>query len=349
MRKLRWGVIGAGGIADRRTIPEGILPASNAELVAVNSSTPASTRQVAEKYGVTSFDTADALLADPAVEAVYIATPNHLHRAQCLAAAAAGKHILCEKPLALTLDEARKIARAVSAAGVHLGKGYMMRHNVYHQHLKHLVESGELGTIVFARAQLTCWYPPIAGAWRQDMAQGGGGALMDLTVHCLDLLEMILGPIQEVSGYVNRRVHSYPIDDSNALLLKFHGGAIAFVDCAFNIPDEASENVLELQGSRGSVKARLTIGQGGGGDVQVCRVDDGAAYDASQDRPSGRYEPLSLDPVNPYLAQVEEFSDAVLTNRPPLVGIEAGLRGMQLVEAIRRAAESRKMEMVPAE
>jgi predicted dehydrogenase len=346
VQKLRWGVIGAGGIADRRTIPEGIIPAANAELVAVNSSTEDSSRKIGEKYGVRHYTAADALLADPDVDAVYIATPNHLHQQQCIAAARAGKHVLCEKPLALTLEETKTISAAVAEAGVKLGMGYMMRHNVYHQHLRQLVESGELGNIVFARAQLTCWYPPMDGAWRQELAKGGGGALMDLTVHCLDLLEMILGPIEEVSGYVEQRVHDYPVDDSNALLLKFKSGAFGFVDCAFNIPDEASENALELQGSRGCVKARLTIGQGGGGDVQVCQVGGGAGYDAAQTRPSGAYEPLVLDPVNPYLAQIEEFSDAVLSNREPAVGIKAGIRGMELVEAIRRAVQSRRMETV---
>jgi predicted dehydrogenase len=169
---------------------------------------------------------------------------------------------------------------------------------------------------------------------------------MDLTVHCLDLLEMLLGPIEEVTGYVARRVHDYPVDDCNALLLKFMNGTFGFVDCAFNIPDQASENVLELQGSRGSVKARLTIGQGGGGEVQICEVSQGTNYDAAQHRPSGRYEPLNLDPINPYLAQIEEFATAVLGGKQPPVGIESGIRGMELVEAVRRAAQSRKMEKV---
>lgn len=346
MQKLRWGVIGAGGIADRRTIPEGIIPARNAQLTAVNCSTESSSRKIGEKYGVTSYHDVEELMADSNVDAVYIATPNHLHKSQCIAAARAGKHILCEKPLALTLEETRDISAAVAEAGVKLGMGYMMRHNVYHQHLHQLVKTGQLGDIVFARAQLTCWYPPMDGAWRQDPVQGGGGTLMDLTVHCLDLLEMILGPIAEVSGYVEKRVHNYPVDDSNALLLKFKAGAFGFVDCAFNIPDEASENVFELQGSRGCVKARLTIGQSGGGEVQVCQVRREAGYDAGQSRPSGTYEPLVLEPINPYLAQIDEFSDAVLKNREPAVGIRTGIRGMELVEAVRRAVKSRCMEKV---
>jgi len=346
MRKLRWGVIGAGGIADRRTIPEGILPAPNTELVAVNSSSEESTRRIAAKYGVRGYAEAIELLGDVDIDAVYIATPNYLHKEQAIAAAVAGKHVLCEKPLAMTVEEAREIAEACREANVMAGVGFMMRHNVYHQYMKQMAASGELGKIIFARAQLTCWYPPIDGAWRQDPELGGGGVLMDLSVHCLDLLEMILGPIEEVSGYVTTRVHDYPADDTNALLLKFESGTFGFVDCAFNIPDEASENVLELQGSQGSIKARLTVGQSGGGDVQICQVCNTSGYDAVQTRPSGKYEPLTLEPVNPYLAQIEDFSAAVQENRQPTAGIEAGIRSMELVEAIRQATRHGRAEMV---
>lgn len=346
MQKLGWGVIGAGGIADRRTIPEGIVAAGNASLVGVVDAPPERGAAIAGKYGVLSYQAIDALLADPAVQAVYIATPNHLHREHCLAATAAGKHVLCEKPLGLTLDEAVEMAEACRKAGVQLGVGFMMRFNPYHVRMRQMIEKGELGTMVFCRAQLTCWYPPIAGAWRQDPRQGGGGAIMDLTVHCLDVLEMLLGPIAEVSGCVENRVHDYASDDTNAVLLKFRSGTIGFVDCAFNIPDEASENVLELQGSLGCVKARMTIGQGPGGFVQVCLLGKVGGYEAGQAREAAAYRPLELPPANTYLGEIEAFSAAVLEGKPVPVDAQAGIRSMQLVEAIRRAAETKKVQAV---
>ena len=346
MNKLGWGVIGAGGIADRRTIPEGIIPATNARLVGVMSSGRERGDAVAAKYGVRAYGTVAELLADSEIGAVYIATPNHLHHDQCLAAAAAGKHVLCEKPLALTSAEAEAMANACRKAGVLLGAGFMMRFNPYHQRIREMIANGELGTIVFCRAQLTCWYPPMDHAWRQDPSLGGGGAIMDLTVHCLDLLEMLLGPIGEVSGYVERRVHDYPSDDTNALLLKFRSGAFGFVDCAFNIPDEASENVLEVQGTLGCIKARMTVGQGPGGIVQVCALPNMGNYEAAQARNSASYQPLELEPVNTYRSQIEAFSRSVLEGTEFPAGAEAGVRSMKLVETIRRAASSKTMETV---
>jgi len=125
---VKWGVIGAGGIADRRTIPEGIVPAANSELVAVMDVDEARVKEVASKYNVPKWYTSDAdLLKDPAVEAVYIATPVNVHVEQAVAAAEKGKHVLCEKPLALTLDESRRIIHACKSAGVKLSVGLMMR------------------------------------------------------------------------------------------------------------------------------------------------------------------------------------------------------------------------------
>src|SRR5690554_6071583 len=123
---IRWGVIGCGGIADRRTILEGIVPAASAELVAVQDVAEGRMREVAEKYGVTGYLTVEELLADDAVDAVYIATPTHVHHEQTVVAAKAGKHVLCEKPLALTQEECVASIEACAEAGVKFGTNFMM-------------------------------------------------------------------------------------------------------------------------------------------------------------------------------------------------------------------------------
>ncbi|MGI8904985.1 MAG: Gfo/Idh/MocA family protein [Candidatus Sumerlaeaceae bacterium] len=349
MAKLGWGVIGAGGIADRRTIPEGIVPAKNAKLVAVMTPHAEKAAALGAKYGVKSYDNIKDLLADPAVQAVYIASPNDQHKAQAIAAAKAGKHVFCEKPLALNAKDAAAMLSACEKAGVKLGVGFMMRYNAAHQQIKKLIDKGGLGKIVFARAQLTCWYPQMPGAWRQDPKCGGGGAIMDLAVHCIDLLEMLLGPVAEVGGYIETRVQNYKSDDANALLLKFANGAIGFVDCAFCIPDEASENVLEIQGSKGCVKAKMTIGQGPAGDVQVCTIGKASGYSAAQQRDSGKYAAIELSKFrNTYLAEIEDFSKAVLNGTEPPISGAAGLHSMRVVEAAMKAAKTGKVQKVSA-
>ncbi|HNT33637.1 MAG TPA: Gfo/Idh/MocA family oxidoreductase [bacterium] len=346
MAKVGWGVIGAGGIADRRTIPEGILPAKNAKLVAVMDADPETAQTLSSKYQVPSYIRAADLLANEQVEAVYVASPTYCHKPQTIEAARAGKHVLCEKPLGLTIREAEAMLDECRKAKVNLGVGFMMRYNVYHQKIRSLIEKGSIGTVVFARAQLTCWYPPIEGAWRQDPKLGGGGALMDLTVHCVDLLEFLLGPVAEVGSLVERRVHAYPVDDTNAVMIRFASGAVGFVDCAFNIPDDASENVLEIQGSKGCIKGKMTIGQGPGGEVVQCLLKNAGGYSASQKREPVTYQPLALSVKNTYQSEIEAFSDSVLKAVPPPISGDDGLHNMKVVEAVKKSAKTGRFQKV---
>lgn len=115
----------------------------------------------------------EALLADEDVRAVYVATLNALHRKHVIAAARAGKHVLVEKPIALTVAEAEEMIAACQAAGVNLAAGYMMRFHALHRALREIIANGGLGQVIYGRTQLTCWYPPMPSAWRQDPAAGG--------------------------------------------------------------------------------------------------------------------------------------------------------------------------------
>lgn len=339
MTRVRWGVIGAGGIAQRRTIPEGIIPASNAELIAVYD--VHSAQRVAEAFGVTCRESEESLL-DTDIDVVYIATPVHLHARQIERAANAGKHILCEKPLSLSVAEALKLNQLCQERGVKLGVGLMMRFHACHARAKQIIDSGELGKPVLARAQLSCWYPPIEGAWRQNPALGGGGALMDLGCHCIDLLEMLFGRIVAVSCQIGHVVQAYPVEDSAVVSLTFQNGAMGIVDCLFNVPDESSLNRLELYGSEGSLLCEGTIGQGADGSIAWRRRAGSAAYDASQQRAADGVAVLTPEPVNMYRAQIESFSQSVLDDRPPDVDGETGIRVQRILEACYASARERR-------
>jgi predicted dehydrogenase len=214
MRKVRWGVIGAGGIAQRRTIPEAVRDANNIELVSVMDVDAGRARQVAEKFGVTHWCTSEAELLARDLDAVYIATPQNAHARQVIQAAQAGKHILCEKPIAVSLAEVDQMEAAIRRAGVKFMLGFCMRYNVYNKKARELVQAGALGQMVMGRAQLTCWYPPIPGAWRQDRSISHGGALIDMGTHGLDLLEWIQGTRQAVSGYGVEKTSMQPVDET---------------------------------------------------------------------------------------------------------------------------------------
>ncbi len=348
--KIRWGVLGCGGIARRRTIPEGILPARNAELVAVYNPTATTNLEVARLFGACPVPSVSQLLAAD-VDAVYIASPPGFHREQTEACARAGKHVLCEKPLALTVDDAVAMVDTCARAGVWLGTAFMMRLHAQHRAALHLLREGQLGQPVFARAQLSCWYPPLPGAWRQHPSTGGGGALMDMGGHCLDLLEMFFGPLAGVSCLTHRTVHEYPSEDSAIVSLRFANGALGVVDTSFCLPDYASENRLELYGTRGSILARHTLGQGHGGDMTAHLLAPNPGYDPQQSRSPTSPSTLAPPRVNTYQAEIEEFSQAILEARPPALTGALGLRSQRVLAACYESARTgqwQPLDGVPA-
>lgn len=344
--KIRWGVIGSGGIARRRTIPEGIAQASNAVLSAVFDRDPQANAEVARQFHATPAASLDELLAQD-ITAIYIATPAPLHYEHVEACAKAGKHVLCEKPLGMTVAQAQEMIALCEAHGVKLGCAFMMRFVAQHREALRLIQQGRLGRPVYARAQLSCWYPPLENAWRQDPVTGGGGALMDMGGHCIDLLEMFFGNVAKVSCFVNNSVHAYRSEDSAVATLCFENGAMGTVDTFFCIPDAGSQNVLELYGSKGSILAQGTIGQGPAGRMVAFLEGDDRGYDAQQARAGDQGAAIDPKPVNSYQAEIEEFSAAILNNRDPSIDGALGLRSQKILAACYESARSgRTVEVI---
>ncbi len=315
------------------------MPACNAELAAVCDVDREANAGLAREYGARASADIDELLGTD-VDAVYVASPADLHHEHVLRAIRAGKHVLCEKPLGLTVAEAGEMMAAARQAGVQLGTALMMRFHSQHRAALRLVEEGKLGRMVYGRAQLSCWYPPLDGAWRQDPARGGGGSLIDMGGHCIDLLEMFFGPVERVSCFTNNTVHPYRSEDSAAVLLAFAGGALATVDTFFCIPDEAGDNVLELYGSRGSILAKGTIGQGTRGTMFARLKAEESGYDAQQARDAAGGVEIAPEPVNMYQAEIEEFSQALLDERPSVLAGDGGLRSQKVLAACYESART---------
>jgi predicted dehydrogenase len=323
--KVRWGVIGSGGIARRRTIPEGIVPADNAELVAVYGTNRATNQEVAKQFNVKAAESIDNLLAS-GIDAVYIASPVAPHEAQVLACAKAGKHVLCEKPLGRTVAEAEAMVAACQKAGVQFGTAFMMRFHSQHQEAAKMFKEGRLGQPVYARAQLSFWYPPIKGAFRQDPASGGGGSLMDVGNHCIDVLELCFGPVKTVSCFIHRTIHSYASEDSAVVALQFANGALGSVDVFFCVREEGCKQALELYGSKGSILASGTLGQGSQGEMTAHLADEKQTIK------------IAPKPQNTYRAEIEAFSAAVLAGTPNPIPGELGLRSQRIIAACYESA-----------
>ncbi|HIE14967.1 TPA: Gfo/Idh/MocA family oxidoreductase, partial [Candidatus Bathyarchaeota archaeon] len=255
-----------------------------------------------------------------------------------------GKHILCEKPLAITLKECEEIISACKRNNVKLSVGFMMRFHACHREAKNLIQQGALGKLVMGRAQLTCWYPDIPGAWRQDPALGGGGCLTDLGIHCIDLLRMMLGEATEVAAFTGTIVFKYPVEDSSVVALKFKSGAYGFIDNFFNIPDAAAQNRLELYGTKGAILADGTIGQESAGKLRVYLQIKEREYDAKQRREAVGMEmkEIAPQPVNIYQAEIEDLIRAIREDGEPVNTGEEALKNQKIVLAAYESARTGK-------
>lgn len=267
MEKVRWGVIGAGGIADKRTMP-GILRSECAELVAFAEVVPEKREELKEKYGVTAYADAESLLADERIECVYVASPLQFHREQAEMVLKAGKHLLLEKPLGVNAAEAEEIVRIAEASGLKAAAGFMMRFHAAHARMREMVRGGELGRLVSIRAEFGCWSIETGKRWRHFKSLGGGGSLMDMGIHCIDLLNDIIGErVTGVSAVNATLAHTFEVEDSSCVLLRYESGLTAIVDSYFCMPNDVAR--LEISGTRGRIVADNTIGQVEGGSVQA--------------------------------------------------------------------------------
>jgi predicted dehydrogenase len=350
MRSVRWGVIGAGGIATRRTIPEAQAMCPEAEFVAAMDLDPAIARSTATRFGIPAVCASESELLAQNIEAVYIATPQNAHCRQVVMAAEAGKHILCEKPLAVSRTEVDRMETAVRKAGVKFMLGFCMRNNAYNAKARELVQSGALGQMVMGRAQLTCWFPPIPTAWRQDVAISHGGALLDMGTHGLDVLEWIMDTrIREVVGFQDLLTHKYRtrIEDTSTILVRFANGAHGIVDNYFNLPDAAAQNTLELHGTRGSIIGQGTIGQDPTGKMFSILQPEETGYNANQVRNvEVRRQDYHLQGESLYGQMIRAFSRCIVDHLEPPVPLAVGRHSVEVVEAIYRAVAERRVVQV---
>ena len=195
---------------------------------------------------------AEDLVADDAIDAVYISSPVHLHCQHVLAAAAQGKHVFCEKPMALTSVQCRQMITACNAAGVHLELCFVLRGwPIYHQ-IKKLLHEDRLGQVVQLRIHLAKWAPRQADEWRLDPQQGGGGILIDAGSHYLDLCRFLVGDLARIACMGSTAIFNWEVEESAFVIAQFTSGAHVTLSASSTVP--YSGNVLEIYGTEGSLQ-----------------------------------------------------------------------------------------------
>ena len=328
---LGWGIVGCGWVASDYGAP-GIAASGNGRVLALFDPDAGAMDRLAAaldgaNHPLRRSPSLDGLLADPSVAAVYVATPNDRHAAIVEACARAGKHVLCEKPMATTSEDARRMVVACDQARVRYATAFDQRWHAAHRRLRDLVADGALGTVTQARIHYACWLPAdwSADNWRVDPRRAGGGALVDLAPHGVDLLAMLLDDEwTDLVAFKQSRVHDYAVDDGAVLAGRFRGGAVASIHVGYNCPERFPRRRLELIGTRAMARATDTMGQTPGGALEL--VEAG----------SGQVTAIPIDPAddrNPFEVQAHAFANALLTDQPYPFSPGLDLRHFALLEA----------------
>jgi 1,5-anhydro-D-fructose reductase (1,5-anhydro-D-mannitol-forming) len=323
---LRWGLIGASTIGREWMVPAiGAQPDSM--VAAVASSSPERARRYADELGIpNAFTSVADLLAEPTIDAIYISTTNDRHEPQALAAVAAGKHVLCEKPLALSLDSARRMVAAAASAGVALGTNHHLRNAATHRKMRELIQTGAIGRPLAARVFHAVYLPPHLQSWRVDRPEAGGGVILDITVHDADTLRFALGDeVAEVTAMTaNQGMGRAGLEDAVMGVMRFRNGVIAQFHDAFTAPHAPTG--FEVHGTEGSLFGRDVMTQRPMGTVSMRR--------------QGSEEEVPLDHENLYERSVRCFNAAIRGEGEPAATGEDGVQSLAVALAVREAAET---------
>jgi predicted dehydrogenase len=319
VRPLGWALIGCGDIAAKR-VAAALRESPQSALVTVARARAPLAADFAREHGARRWH-ADwrEVLRDPEVDAVYLATPVALHPEQAIAAAEAGKHVLCEKPMALDVDACRRMVNAAQQHGVSLGVAYYRHHYPVVARLRELLASGEIGSPVIAQAQAFEPFNPAADhprAWLLKKALSGGGPMADFGCHRLEVLLDLLGPVRETRGFPsNARFRDREVEDTCVAHLQFESGAQALVTVTHAVQER--RDTLEILGTLGSAHVPV-LNEG------LLRVTTAQGVREERHPPHANlHQPL-----------VEDFVAAARAGRDPAVTGQVGLEVQRALAAI---------------
>jgi predicted dehydrogenase len=320
MSVVRWGLVGAGDIAEKRVAPA-LVTANRSELVAVSRRRPQLAEEFARRFGARRWH-ADwrELVRDDEIDAVYVAAPVQLHAPITIAAAEAGKHVLCEKPMALSVDECDRMIRSTDAAGVQLGIAYYRHLYPLVQRVKRLLSDGAIGAPVIAQLDAFERFDPPPGhprAWLLDPAVSGGGPMFDFGCHRIEVLLSLFGDVADVRALRANVLFDRRVEDAAIATLRFLPGPLATVTVAHAAAEPRDS--LDVFGAEGSIHvAKLN-----GPELRLVR---GGEQTVEQ-------HPL---PDNVHLPLIQQFVNAVLDGGRPVVDGAAGRGVNRVLDAVYR-------------
>ena len=327
MSMLRWGILSTANIATEKVIP-GIQKADRCEVAAIASRDPEQARRVADRLGIErAHGSYQALLADPDVDAVYIPLPNHLHAEWTVAAARAGKHILCEKPLAMTAAEAEEMVRVCQTEGVQLMEAFMYRLHPSWIAVRELIASGRIGRLTAVQSWFSYFNDDPSNI--RNIREFGGGALYDIGCYSVNLSRMLFdGEPTRVAASVTRDPVS-GVDVLTSAILEFEAGVATFT-CSTRTETDQQVHVYGTDG-RISVGVPFNIPPDRPTQIFVTAGGDPPTAPAT--------ETLTFETADPYTVEAERFAAAVLDGTSMPVPADDAVANLRVMERIFAAAE----------
>lgn len=335
-KTLGFGIIGTGAIAAHHA--KSIQELENCQLVAVCSSSPSRAEEASAKFDVTAYSSIDELLAREDINVVSICTESGNHLEPAMAAARAGKHVITEKPLEVTLDRADQLIAVCRSEGVKLGCIFQNRFKPGYLRLKEAVEQGLLGKLLLANAYIKWYRDPSyysSSAWKGTLSGDGGAALINQGIHTIDLLLDIMQEVESVFGQVKTVVHNIEGEDLGVALLKFKNGALGTIEGGTSLYPGYPER-LELFGENGSIILE-------GGEIAAWNIK---GMEKPEDQPraaqSGSSDPMAID-FRLHMMQINDMVEAILENREPIVNGESARKSLALIQAIYQSSKENSM------
>ena len=321
---MKWGLIGASAIAGGRMI--GAFRGNGDEVVAVQSSGQSHADQFAAQNDIAFATTRiEDLLAQPGLDAVYISSTNEKHFPQAMAAIAAGKHVLCEKPLAMGVADAVTMVRAAEAAGVTFATNHHLRNAASHRAIRDLLKDGAIGEVLSARVFHAVNLPQALQGWRVDNAGAGGGVILDIVVHDADTLRFHLdeSPAEVVAMASTGRL-GHGVEDSVMSVWTMPSGVQVQTHESFTHAHAGTG--IEFYGTEGSIFARGVMTQNPGGEVLLRKGDE--------------VTPIAFEQEDLYLRGTRAFGEAVAGKGRPAADGRDGIASLAVALAVAEAAQS---------
>jgi predicted dehydrogenase len=328
---VRWGVLGAANIAVRKVIPA-MQRGERTQVLAIASRDAEKAQVAATQLGIArAYGSYEALLADPEIEAVYNPLPNHLHVPWTIRAAEAGKHVLCEKPIALTAHEARELLAVRERTGVHICEAFMVRSHPQWLAVRELVEKGFLGKLQVVAGHFA-YYRRDPNDVRSHLEWGGGG-LMDVGCYPITMSRWLFGEEPEAVIGLFDRDPELRIDRITSALLRFPSGQATFTCATQLVPYQR----MQLHGTMGRIEVQIPFNAPPDRPIRIFGDDGRELGDASA-------APIEFPVVDQYTLQGDRFSDAVRGLGPVPVALEDSIANMAVIDALVRSEGSGRWE-----